>query len=60
VKVIEHSGVSAQRLTEIRSTGSLVGFVVVALATRPRTLAVTRRQLVLLLALGIGGLALVQ
>jgi drug/metabolite transporter (DMT)-like permease len=60
VKVIEHSGVSAQRLTEVRSTGSLVGFVLAASLMRPSTLAVTRRQLVLLAALGIGGLALVQ
>jgi drug/metabolite transporter (DMT)-like permease len=60
VKVIEHTGVSAQRLTEIRSTGSLVGFALFALATRPHSLTVTRRQLLLLAALGIGGLALVQ
>ena len=60
VKVIEHHGVSAQRLTEIRSTGSFVGFTLFALAMRPHSLAVTRRQFVLLAALGIGGLALVQ
>ena len=60
VKVIEHTGVSAQRLTEIRSTGSLAGFALFALMTRPRTLAVTWRQIALLAALGIGGLALVQ
>ena len=26
VKVIEHTGVSAQRLTEVRSTGAFLGF----------------------------------
>jgi drug/metabolite transporter (DMT)-like permease len=60
VKVMERGGFTAQRLTEIRSTGSFVGFVLFALLARPQALAVTRRQLALLAALGVGGLALVQ
>jgi drug/metabolite transporter (DMT)-like permease len=60
VKVLEHSGFTAQRLTEIRSTGAFIGFVLFASLTRPRTLRVTGRQLALLAVLGIGGLALVQ
>lgn len=60
VKVIEHTGFDAQRLTQVRSAGTFAGLVLVALATRPHALAVTRRQLMLLAALGIGGLALVQ
>jgi drug/metabolite transporter (DMT)-like permease len=60
VKVMEGSGLTAQRLTEIRSTGAFLGFVLFALLTRPQALKVTRRQLALLAALGIGGLALVQ
>jgi drug/metabolite transporter (DMT)-like permease len=60
VKVIEHTGFDAQRLTEVRSTGAFVGLTLVVLATRRDALLVSRRQLVLLAALGIGGLALVQ
>jgi drug/metabolite transporter (DMT)-like permease len=60
VKVIEHTGFGAQRLTEVRSTGAFLGLAVIVLATRPGTLAVGRRELVVLAALGIGGLALVQ
>jgi drug/metabolite transporter (DMT)-like permease len=60
VKVIEHTGFDAQRLTQVRSTGAFVGLTVVVLATRPAAIRVTRRQLVLLAALGVGGLALVQ
>jgi drug/metabolite transporter (DMT)-like permease len=60
VKVIEHTGFDAQRLTEVRSTGAFFGLALIVAATRPPTVRVTRRQLVLLAALGIGGLALVQ
>src|SRR5437764_274072 len=60
VKVIEHTGFDAQRLTEVRSTGAFLGLTLVLLATRPSAIRVTRRQLVLLTALGVGGLALVQ
>ena len=60
VKVIEHTGFNAQRLTEVRSTGALLGFALFALVTRPGALAITRRELLVLAALGVGGLALVQ
>src|SRR5438105_4469953 len=60
VKVIEHTGFDAQRLTEVRSTGAFAGLALVVLATRRHALAITRRQLALVAALGIGGLALVQ
>src|SRR6266705_203606 len=60
VKVIEHTGFDAQRLTEVRSTGAFAGLALIVLATRRGALAITRRQLALVAALGIGGLALVQ
>jgi drug/metabolite transporter (DMT)-like permease len=60
VKVIEDTGIDAQRLTEVRSTGAFAGLALVVAATRPSSIRVTRRELVLLAALGIGGLALVQ
>jgi drug/metabolite transporter (DMT)-like permease len=60
VKVIEHTGFSAQRLTELRSTGAFVGLWLIVLASRPRTLAVTRRELILLVAVGVCGVAFVQ
>jgi drug/metabolite transporter (DMT)-like permease len=60
VKVIEHTGIDAQRLTQVRSTGAFAGLALLVLATRPTLVRVTRRELVLLAALGIGGVALVQ
>jgi drug/metabolite transporter (DMT)-like permease len=60
VKVIEHTGFDAQRLTEVRSTGAFAGLALIVAATRPQAIRVTRRQIALLAALGIGGLALVQ
>jgi drug/metabolite transporter (DMT)-like permease len=60
VKVIEHHGIDAQRLTEVRSTGAFAGLALIVVATRRFATRVSRRQLVLLAALGIGGLALVQ
>ena len=60
VKVIEHTGFDAQRLTEVRSTGAFLGLAAIVLITRRERIAITRRELLLLAALGIGGLALVQ
>jgi drug/metabolite transporter (DMT)-like permease len=60
VKVIEHTRFDAQRLTEVRSTGAFIGLAVIVLLTRRSAIRITRRQLVLVAALGIGGLALVQ
>jgi drug/metabolite transporter (DMT)-like permease len=59
-KVIEATGFSSQRLTEVRSTGAFLGLAVIVALTRPRAVPTNRRELVLLVALGIGGLALVQ
>jgi drug/metabolite transporter (DMT)-like permease len=60
VKVIEHTGVGAERLTQVRSTGAFLGLMLIVLATRRGALRITRRELALLAALGVGGLALVQ
>jgi drug/metabolite transporter (DMT)-like permease len=59
-KVILGSGISAEELTEIRCAGALIGLVVLAAATRPSSLRLRRRDLPLLVALGVVGLALVQ
>jgi drug/metabolite transporter (DMT)-like permease len=59
-KVILKSGISAQQLTEVRCAGALLGLVVLAAATRPSSLRVELKDLPLLIALGVGGLALVQ
>jgi drug/metabolite transporter (DMT)-like permease len=59
-KVILKSGITAQELTEVRCAGALFGIVLLAAATRPASLRVRLEELPLLVALGIGGLALVQ
>jgi drug/metabolite transporter (DMT)-like permease len=59
-KVILSSGISAERLTEVRCAGAVLGLVLLTLATRPSSLRIQRADLPLLLALGVGGLALVQ
>ena len=59
-KVILGSGIDSQQLTEVRCAGALVGLALIAAATRPTSLRVRARDLPLLVALGVGGLALVQ
>jgi drug/metabolite transporter (DMT)-like permease len=59
-KVILASGVSSLRLSQVRMTGALIGFVVVLLLTAPDRLRVGRRELPFLAVWGIGGLAFVQ
>jgi drug/metabolite transporter (DMT)-like permease len=59
-KVILGSGLGSQQLTEVRCAGALAGLLVIAAITRPSSLRLRRKDLPLLLALGIGGLALVQ
>jgi drug/metabolite transporter (DMT)-like permease len=59
-KVILGSGISAERLTEVRCAGALTGLLLLACATRPASLRVRLAELPLLVALGVGGLALVQ
>jgi len=59
-KVILESGLSSLRLTEVRSTGALIGLFLIILATRPETLRTNRRELLYLAAFGVFGVALVQ
>ena len=59
-KVILDAGIDSQQLTEVRCAGAFVGLTLIALALRPASLRVARRDLPLLVALGVGGLALVQ
>jgi drug/metabolite transporter (DMT)-like permease len=59
-KVILESGVSSLRLSQVRTTGALVGLGLVVLVVAARTLRVSRRELGFLALFGIGGLALVQ
>jgi drug/metabolite transporter (DMT)-like permease len=59
-KVILDSGLSTERLSEVRVTGALVGLLAVVAATRPHTLRVRARELPFLAFFGICGLAFVQ
>jgi len=59
-KVILGSGVDSQQLTEVRCAGALVGLLLITLATRPEALPLHRDELPLIVALGVGGLAIVQ
>jgi drug/metabolite transporter (DMT)-like permease len=59
-KVILESGMSSLRLTQVRSTGALIGLALIILATRPQDLRTTRRELLFLAAFGVFGVALVQ
>jgi len=59
-KVILGSGIDSQRLTEVRCAGAMIGLLAIVLATRPPALRLHRDELPLIVALGVGGLALVQ
>jgi drug/metabolite transporter (DMT)-like permease len=59
-KVILASGLSSLRLTEVRTTGALVGLVLVLCLTAPARLRVRRRELPFLAVFGVCGLAFVQ
>ena len=59
-KVILASGVSALRLSQVRTTGACIGLVLVLLVTAPGRLRVHRRELPFLAVFGIAGLAFVQ
>jgi len=59
-KVILGSGIDSERLTEVRCAGALVGLLLLAVATRPAALPLRREELPLVIALGVGGLAIVQ
>ncbi len=59
-KVILESGMSSLRLTQVRSTGALIGLALIILATRPQDLRTTRHELLYLAAFGVFGVAFVQ
>jgi drug/metabolite transporter (DMT)-like permease len=59
-KAILASGISALRLSQVRSGGALVGLVVVLLLTAPERLRVRASELPFLAVFGIAGLAFVQ
>lgn len=59
-KVILATGLTAERLAEIRVTGALLGLGVVIALTRPATLRASRRELPFLAFFGVFGVALVQ
>ena len=59
-KVILESGIPALRLTEVRCIGGFLGLLAIVLLTRPETLRIGRRELLLVAAFGVFGVALVQ
>jgi drug/metabolite transporter (DMT)-like permease len=59
-KVIEATGFSSQRLTEVRSTGAFLGLALIVALTNREAVRTNAHELLLFAALGIGGLALVQ
>ncbi len=59
-KVILAAGVSSLRLSQVRTTGALVGFVLVLCILAPSRLRASRRELPFLALFGICGLAFVQ
>jgi drug/metabolite transporter (DMT)-like permease len=58
--IIESGGVSAQRLTEVRTTGAFLLLAATLALGRPATLRVRRAELPTLLIFGLLGLAFVQ
>jgi drug/metabolite transporter (DMT)-like permease len=58
-KVVLQSGISSLRLTEVRCTGALVGFLAIALV-QGHSLRFRLRELPFMLLFGVVGLALVQ
>src|SRR5215831_1965484 len=59
-KTILATGLSSERLAQVRSLGAAVGLVAVLALTAPRRLRLTRRELPYIVVFGVGGLALVQ
>ena len=59
-KVILASGLSSERLAQVRSLGAAVGLVAILAVAAPQRLQLSRRELPYLLVFGVGGLALVQ
>ena len=59
-KVVLGSGITSLELTQLRSIGAAIGFLLVVLAIRPASLRAGRRELAFLLLFGIAGVAFVQ
>lgn len=59
-KVILASGISSERLSQVRTTGALAGLALGLALVRPRALRVRARELPFLAVFGICGLAFVQ
>jgi len=59
-KTILATGLSSERLAEVRSLGAAAGLLAIVAVAAPRRLRIARRELPYLLAFGIAGLAFVQ
>jgi drug/metabolite transporter (DMT)-like permease len=59
-KTILATGLSSERLAQVRSLGAALGLVAILAVIAPRRLRLTRRELPYLVAFGMGGLAFVQ
>src|SRR6478735_353398 len=59
-KTILSTGLSSERLAQVRSLGAAAGLVAILAFTAPGRLRLTRRELPYLLAFGVVGLAFVQ
>jgi drug/metabolite transporter (DMT)-like permease len=59
-KTILSTGLSSERLAQVRSLGAALGLVAILAVTAPGRLRLTRRELPYLVAFGVGGLAFVQ
>jgi drug/metabolite transporter (DMT)-like permease len=59
-KTILATGLSSERLAQVRSLGAALGLVAIVAVTAPRRLRLGRRELPYVFAFGVGGLAFVQ
>lgn len=59
-KTILATGLSSERLAQVRSLGAAAGLVAILAVTTPHRLRLTRRELPYLVGFGMGGLAFVQ
>ncbi len=58
--ILTSTGITTQRLTELRTTGALIGLGLALVVIAPRSLRITRAEIPLLAFYGICGFALVQ
>jgi drug/metabolite transporter (DMT)-like permease len=59
-KTILATGLSSERLAQVRSLGAALGLLAILAVVAPQRLRLTRRELPYILAFGMGGLAFVQ